>query len=112
MLARPITQSMLASWRWHERMATRGLTEPRPCEAGQHLTHAAAPESWSAIVATLPWSDANRKTYRHSERSADAMHDQGQDMGDAERESLPGGIENGDSVGGILGIVGVEMDEP
>lgn len=61
-LAGPIVRSMPTSWRWPERMATRVLNEPGPWEAGQHLMQAAAPESWSAIVAASPLSDANRKT--------------------------------------------------
>lgn len=72
-LAGPIARSMPPSWLWPERMATRVLNEPGPWEAGQHLMQAAAPESWSAIVAASPLSDANRKTVQACrERAAKA----------------------------------------
>ncbi|BBD03702.1 DUF6118 family protein [Sphingobium sp. YG1] len=60
-LAGPIARSTPTSWRWPERMATRVLNESSPWEAGQRLMQTAAPESWSAIVAASPLSDANRK---------------------------------------------------
>jgi hypothetical protein len=60
-LAGPIARSMPTSWRWPERMATRVLDERGAWDAGQHLMQAAAPESWSVIVAASPLSEANRK---------------------------------------------------
>lgn len=72
-LAGPIARSMPTSWRWPERMATRILDERGAWDAGQRLMQTAAPESWSAIVAASPLSDANRKAVQACrERAAKA----------------------------------------
>ena len=72
-LAGPIARSMPTSWRWPERMATRVLDERGAWDAGQRLMQAAAPESWSVIVAASPLSDTNRKAVQACRERAEKV---------------------------------------
>jgi hypothetical protein len=72
-LAGPIARSMPTSWRWPERMATRVLDERGTWDAGQRLMQAAAPESWSVIVAASPLSDTNKKAVQACRERAEKV---------------------------------------
>ncbi len=72
-LAGPIARSMPPSWRWPERMATQVLNEASPWDAGQRLMQAAAPESWSAIMAASPLSGTNKKAVQACRERAEKV---------------------------------------
>ncbi|NIJ18314.1 DUF6118 family protein [Sphingobium vermicomposti] len=69
-LAGPIARAMPDSWHWPERMATRGLGEATPWNAGQRLMQRAAPASWAAIVAADPLADGNREALQRCREAA------------------------------------------